>query len=581
VAAEKLIETDVVIIGGGLAGCLAAIQARQLNVDVTLVDKNFVSRTGDSHITGGMIEIFNPEWGHDFDEWMNYTFEAGEYLIDRDWVEINRRDSYARFRDLVSWGVEFAKDAEGKIMELSYGTGVPIRTLLLHSRTLMPALRGKALEKGVKILDRIFITDLLKQDGRICGAVGFHSREGNFYTFKAKAVVNAAGRCHYKTPTAACAYGTGDSYAMGYRAGAELTSMEFCGRRAPTAAICDAMVPPASALLRLRGGVVNAKGEQFYERYSPKYKASVPSHWLMCWAFEVHAGRGPIYYNYDVLTPEDKKLWKEKYLGKIQGYCIPHQFEQSGIEMTGKVEAKATQLGGAGGLRLINTGCETSLPGLYAAGDSGANNRYCAGLPTTGTALQNAAVAGHRAGQAAAEYALETKKPVIDEKEVARLKEITFMPLRRVGGFSPDCVLERLQYTIIPYDILFIRHGKRLQAALTMVEFFRDHFVPKLWAKDIHDLVKANEIRNMILTAEMMLRSSLFRTESRGEFYREDYPRRDDKNWLAWTVLKEENGEMKLDKLPMPVKWKPDRSLSYRDKYDFWRFPADVDPKEI
>jgi len=135
---------------------------------------------------------------------------------------------------------------------------------------------------------------------------------------------------------------------------------------------------------------------------------------------------------------------------------------------------------------------------------------------------------------------------------VERLKEAVYAPLLRSGGFSPAFVTQMLRNLMVPYYIMQIKHGQRLQAALTLVEFLEDHLVAQMKARDAHDLRMAHEARNMALNAEMILRASLFRTESRGSHYREDFPRRSDPDWLAWTVLKEEEGGMKLFKLPIP-----------------------------
>jgi succinate dehydrogenase/fumarate reductase flavoprotein subunit len=159
------------------------------------------------------------------------------------------------------------------------------------------------------------------------------------------------------------------------------------------------------------------------------------------------------------------------------------------------------------------------------------------------------------------------EKPIINEEELARLKKIMRAPAERKGGFSPRWVTQILQNTMTPYFILHIKHEKRLQAALTIVEFLRDHLVPKLLAKDSHELRLAHETRNMVLNAEMILRASLFRTESRGQHYREDYPRRDDPAWLAWVKLKEEEGKMKPMKEPLPKEWWPDLSEPYEERY--------------
>lgn len=120
---------------------------------------------------------------------------------------------------------------------------------------------------------------------------------------------------------------------------------------------------------------------------------------------------------------------------------------------------------------------------------------------------------------------------------------------------------------MIPYYVLHIKHEKRLQAALTNIEFLRDVLVPKLVARDSHELRLAHETRNMVLNAEMILRASLFRKESRGQHYREDYPRRDDPVWLVWTRLKDEKGKMTIDSEPVPEKWWPDITRPYEERY--------------
>jgi len=179
-----------------------------------------------------------------------------------------------------------------------------------------------------------------------------------------------------------------------------------------------------------------------------------------------------------------------------------------------------------------------------------------------------------RAGLGAAEYASQIKKLVIDEEELAKFKKIMYGPVERKNGFSPRWVTQMLLHTIVPYYILIVQHGKRLQAALTMVEFFRDQYVPKLLSRDSHELRLAHETKNMVLNAEMMLRASLFRTESRAWHYREDYPRRDDPTWLAWVRLKEEQGQMKVWKESIPEKWWPDLSKPYEERYHK-KFPGE------
>jgi succinate dehydrogenase/fumarate reductase flavoprotein subunit len=127
---------------------------------------------------------------------------------------------------------------------------------------------------------------------------------------------------------------------------------------------------------------------------------------------------------------------------------------------------------------------------------------------------------------------------------------------------------------MFPYFVMYVKHGDRLQAALTNVEFCRDHLAPMMYARDRHGLRLVHETRNMILNAEMRLRASLFREESRGCHYREDYPRRRDPDWLAWVVLKDEDGDMTAAKRPIPEEWRPDPAVPYEDRYPF-RYPGE------
>jgi succinate dehydrogenase/fumarate reductase flavoprotein subunit len=178
-----------------------------------------------------------------------------------------------------------------------------------------------------------------------------------------------------------------------------------------------------------------------------------------------------------------------------------------------------------------------------------------------------AAVTGKRAGTGAAEYASQIGNLKVDDDELARLKKIAYAPTERKGGFSPRWVTQLLQNTMMPYFILHIKQGQRLQAAITIVEYLRDQMAPKMVANDPHELRLAHETKNMILNAEMILRASLFRTESRGHHFREDYPQKGDPAWLAWTKIKEEGGRMKLSKVSVPKEWWPDLSLPPEERY--------------
>jgi succinate dehydrogenase/fumarate reductase flavoprotein subunit len=129
---------------------------------------------------------------------------------------------------------------------------------------------------------------------------------------------------------------------------------------------------------------------------------------------------------------------------------------------------------------------------------------------------------------------------------------------------------------MLPYYVLFVKKADRLEAALSQIMFLQEHMVPLLVASDMHELRLAHETRSMLLNAEMKLRASLARTESRGTHYREDFPARNDDDWLAWVLLKRgDDGAMTLSKEPVPEKWRPDASIEYTKRYT-QRFPGEL-----
>ena len=521
---EQILETDVLVIGGGMAGCYAAIKAKDQGSNVILVDKGYTSRSGQTPFAGS-YSVFNPALGDKLDEWMSNVNKTGEYLNNRDWTELGFKNSYERYQELISWGVTLADAPNmGGIRPPSRG---PFRTFHMGWREFATILRHQVLKRGIRIIDRVMIVDLLKQDGYISGAIGMSADNYDTFVFKAKATVLCTGAGGFKPPGWPISALTSDGDTMAYRAGAAITGKEFADTHATSGEYPAHFGHIMKDGRPMFGKMKNAEGDELKGRGL-----------FLNLEFEAHAGRAPI-------TQETSS----------------GNFTRVGGASSGMSTHKTEGIWPAG------TDCSTGLPGLYAAGDALGTMQCGAVYAAPGMALSGASVTGAIAGMSAAAYARKVNETKIDNNQVLKLQKTLQTPLERKGGFSPQYVTRILQNTVIPYFVLYIKKEDRLKAALTIIEFLRDHHVPKLFAKNPHELRLAQETKNMITNAEMRLRASLYRTESRGCHYREDYPHRDDPGWLAWVLLKEENGQMKAIKKPIPEAWWPDLSKPYAERY--------------
>ena len=203
------------------------------------------------------------------------------------------------------------------------------------------------------------------------------------------------------------------------------------------------------------------------------------------------------------------------------------------------------------GLVPFNAQGASNIPGLYAAGD--ALGSYMSGAIYTqiGSSLAGSAVQGAIVSKAAAEYCKGTTFASISKAKRKAIETEILAPLKRGKGYSPAWVTQTLQGIMIPNFVLYIKKESMLKAALAYIEELRDHHLPMLRAADLHELRLAHETANMIINAEMKLKASILRKESRCSHYRLDYPDIDSKNWNAWiNIYQGHNGKMRFEKQP-------------------------------
>ena len=595
---EKRIKTDVLVVGAGQAGFFAAIKAAEQGADVTLVDKGYAGLAGQSQNLATMV-VFDPS-RQDIKEWVMSDRPGNDYINNSDWVELTYKESQARWDDLADWGFETYKyDKNGKAYIDSMkdngdeycpgdeglgGTGEGRIASPVHFRFIVCRQHGKlrkvAQEKGVKIIDRFMVSEVLKQDDKVVGAIGFSAdEEDNIYVIQTKAVVFTAGNVGMKNPGVRTVTTTGDAQAMAYRLGCEITGKEWTDNHAaradfpayPWSSGVDRDLAVDKDKLAKHHGIplLNNLGElidPMRKEYMDKTTGQIFDAARM--SYEAHLGHAPMFF--EVENDPNTRPMNHSPKDMPREAIDDEAMKEGKVRMAmGRALGQSHHL--SDGIWPKDFTCATQLTGLYAAGDClGARPGY----PMAGFACSFTAVTGARAGTNAAIYAKETEETALDEELVAAKIEDTLMPLKRQGGFTPGWVTQVIQNTLTPYFVLLYPNEERMKAALTYIEFIRDNIVPKLWARDIHELRLAHEVRNIVLHAELKLKVKMFRKESRWTHFREDYPLRDDKNWLCWIKIKEVDGEPVFTKVPIPDKWKPDPTVPYAARYAYaYAFP--------
>lgn len=544
----KRYSSDVLVIGGGLAGCWASIRGRQLGASVTLVEKGKVGFSGCSTFAAGDILWWTPN--DDLNTWLNNYARWGGYLLDPEWFVRLCYDIYERVLEMSKWGAPFERDSKGNLVRKP-GRGHNA-AVVFPGFELMKFLRKKLEEYGVQILDRVMITDLIVEDGEIHGAVGFHIRNGEFYLVDAKAIVIATGGCSWKGNYFGQDMVCGEGYALAYKNGARLMNMEYSNCYNSTYRYFD--IYGLSRFQRLGGKFINALGESFMSKYDPELKDGAFLHTVaFAMTKEVIEGRGPIYFDLTEMKEEDQRL-SRKLLPMLF-----EMFDKAGVdpfkERLEWIPGFQGSIGTGSGIMLLDEFCSTNLRGLYASGDAACEGLVIGGINGPGAInLSWAIVTGYRSGEGATRLAKlkEYKKP--SEALISDLQRRTFKFLINDGKMTAQDVYYQLQDAVIGWDKSIIRHKDRLTESINRIKIIEERLIPQMRATDFHELMRCHEVEATLITTEMVLKSALLRTESRAAHYREDYPEMDNANWLKWIVVEKDEKGMKFSTVDIPKK---------------------------
>ena len=552
------VHTDVIVIGSGLAGCRAAIEAERVGVDVTLIDKSIIGYNSSSRMAGGHIKAaaatprpFTSSTPASPEQHFKDKILIGEFLGDQELTEIMCYEGPARKQELKDFGVpRLIGVDEGPDKLFSFPLGMSYMSSLVDTIGKM----------GINVCKRMFPIDLLLDKGIVVGVYCLDLDNGDIVVYVAKAVVLACGGVAeaYKrndTPVTL----TGDGYAMGYRAGAEMVNMEMIHWEPFVHAEPDLpMMDRREAIAAWYGELRNKNGEEFLPNYFRRVGSSKDPFHLEYGAYnpdvrhlvsramglEVYEGRGDkgaVFFDLSIV-PEEK--WTADgpsgYLKHV--LCRGYDLSKEWIHVMPGVVATL------GGL-VINERCETTLPGLYAAGEVSGNVHGASRLG--GDALSDANVFGARAGGSAARHALRTQKHEYDEAQVHRDGLQKILDRDPSTGIQPYKVRDQIKE--IMYDSVgIIRTGKSIELAMSQLEQLESNEATRIYADDWPSLRMATEVDNMFLVCRMITKSALMRTESRGVSFRYDYPFRDDVNWLKTIHIRlDSSGEMAFSTEPV------------------------------
>jgi fumarate reductase (CoM/CoB) subunit A len=532
------IGTDVLIVGSGGAGMMAAIEARKYGLDVTIIDKVVLATNNNTRYSGGGLKaalpgILSDAYTKIFDTPSEHVREAlihGEFINDQNLIETLCYDAPARLLDLQELGVPHFGEM---YLKIPYPHGTAIVKPLLK--------RVKAV--GCKALAGMVCVDLLLSDHRdVVGMIGVNIYGKKIVRIHSKATILAtggAGELFKRNDTTANT--TGDGFAIAYRAGAALRDMEFVQfepyvQSEPGLPMMDRHECEAE----FYGILKNKEGKDFLQEYIKTKTAKVTafheqfgSHLTdirelvsRAMAAEVNEGRGE---NGAVLfdlrhVGEDK--WQADIASQYTRQVLLRGFDVE-KKMVHVFPGAIHNLGGIS----INADCETGLPGLYAAGECAGGVHGAARLG--GDALAETIVYGARAGRAAARWARGAKRPEAgNESDI--LKFVRTILVSDGGGGQKERMQDiksRLQ--VLLWDSAsMLRNGKDLEGAVEQLNSARDELLNGVRVDSLRKLKEFLQIRNMLMVGSFIANAAMRRKESRGAHFRTDYPFRDDKNWL-------------------------------------------------
>ncbi len=543
---------DVLVVGAGGAGCRAAIEAAEHNLDVIMLSKELLGKAHTAMAEGGYnVSLGNVDPDDNPETHFKDTIVGGNYLNNQKLAEVLVNQAAQRVFDLEDMGAVFDRTPEGKIAQRTFGKQSWRRTAYASDRTgseIMVTLTEGIRKTSVRVFDEVFATKLLVTNGTISGVCAVDLKYGDYLVFRAKSVVMAtggAGRIFKVTSNAQL--DVGDGYGMAYEAGCDMVDMEMVQFH-PTG-----MVKPESAKGRLvteavrgEGGILlNNKGERFMNRYYPEVmELAGRDQVARSIMTEVLEGRG---------SPDGGVYLSIAHLPKsivdFRLESMVEQFEDAGIDIRNEpMQVSPTAHHFMGGIK-IDEHAGTTIPGLYAAGEC--TGGVHGGNRLGGNALADTQVFGAISGESAAKFAKNAKHLGVDREEIVNEFERLEAMLNRKEGISPSDA--RSELTELMWEkVQIFRKEEDMQHAVKELHRIEEEVVPnikvdvpvKRFNPGWHQAI---EFVHMVTTARMVAEAAAMRKGSRGAHFRVDADP-NDKGYYNIVIRKGKNGKMTLQK---------------------------------
>jgi succinate dehydrogenase / fumarate reductase flavoprotein subunit len=522
-------EHDVLVVGAGGAGLRAAIEALGQGASVGVVSKSLLGKAHTVMAEGGIAAAMaNVDSADGWKPHFRDTMRGGKMLNNWRMAQLHAQEAPERVMELEQWGALFDRTDDGRILQRAFGGHTFRRLCHVGDRTgleMIRTLQDRGVHMGFDVYMECTIVRLLTDGGRCAGALAYWRETGRFVLFKAKSVVMATGGIGKAWPITSNSWEyTGDGMALAYEAGAELMDMEFVQFH-PTGMVWPPGVQGilVTEAVRGEGGILrNKNGERFMERYDPK-RMELSTRDVVARSIytEVKEGRGTEHGGAYLDISHKPAEYVKKKLPSMY-----HQFKElADVDITaGPMEVGPTLHYMMGGIRVEAETAQSSLPGLFAAGEAAAGLHGANRLG--GNSLSDLLVFGRRAGLAAAQHAKEVAAPKLDEGQIGAGETEALSAFQRQGGENPYAVHRDLQ-TVMQNLVGIFRVREDMEKALVELA--------KLKERAAHTSIEGSrmfnpgwhmaiELKSMLTVSEAVTRSALIREESRGAHSRIDFP---------------------------------------------------------